>query len=494
MALTKAHNRMIAGSEANLKDFGAAGDGITDDTAAVQAALNSGSTRIHAPAGNYLVSGLTCDTRGMILYGDGIEATVFTYSGSTGDVFTLTSGQMRFMDFDVDGSSTTGSCFQSSEAGSAQTAGVYEFVNIRASDAGYGWSLGEAPGDFNQADSRWARCTAVRMSQDAVKVVHDQGVNYVFEQFVAAEIMGSAWNFERGGRMVATQTAIREVGTILQVQGAGENSDYFDLNGVSVDGSTGTAYPQWHKLVDADSGRITITNYSSGNSPASPTDPLIILNGYGEIRFEDSVVLPEYTWDGATGVPIVELTGLSTTTIASFFAKNVQLGSYSFPSRIDWTTFIRTTNSFVYASWTGVFSKGQRYTEAPKAVVNGTVTVAGASDVSVAWGGVSGNVYIPVVGRNRPVLLALRILSGSISAGQSVQVKLQRRRGGVLSTIATYTVDSTIATPEYLIGIGDLLSPAIDFVSGDEFRIAVNDNGGTGATPTLSVTFGLADA
>jgi len=485
---------MIAGSEANLKDFGAVGDGVTDDTAAVQAALDSGSTRIHAPSGTYLVSGLTCDTRGMIFYGDGIDATIFKKSGSTGDVFTLTSGQMRFSDFNIDGSSTTGSCFQSSEAASPETAGVYEFTNIKTQDAAYGWALGQSAGDPNQADSRWARCSAVRMSQDAVKVVHDQGVNYVFEQFVAAEIMGSTWNFERGGRMVATQTGIREVGTILRVQGAGENSDYFDLNAVSVDGSTGTAYPQWHKLVDADSGRITISNYSSGNSPASPTAPLITLNGYGEIRFEDSVVLPEYTWDGATGVPIVELTGASTSTIASFFVSNVQLGSYSFPSAIDWTTFIRATNSNVYASWTNIFSKGQRYTEAPKAVVNGTVTVAGSSDVSVNWNGVSGNVYIPVVGRSRPVLLALRILSGSISAGQSVQVKLQRRRGGVFSTIATYTVDSTIATPEYIIGIGDRLSPALNYVSGDEFRVSVNDNGGTGATPQLSVTFGLADA
>jgi len=494
MALTKVHNRMIEGSEANLKDFGAVGDGLTDDTSAVQAAFNSGYTRIHAPAGNYLVSDLTCDTRGMILFGDGIEATIFKYSGSSGDVFTLTAGQLRFMDFDVNGSGTSGSCFQSSESGSAKTSGVFEFTNIRTADAGYGWSLGESSADANQADTRWARCSATRMSQDAVKVIHDQGVNYVFEQFVAAEITGSAWNFDRGGRMVATQTAIREVGTILRVQGAGENSDYFDLNGVSVDGSTGTSYPQWHKLVDSDSGRITISNYSSGNSGVSPSAPLITMNGFGEIRFENSVVLPVYTWNGTTGIPIVELTGTSTSTIASFFANNLQLGSYSASSPADWTSFIRTVNSNVYASWTKIFSKGQRYSESPKTIANGNVTVAGSSDVSVTWGGITGNTYIPVVGRNRPVLLALRILSGSISSGQSIQVKLQRRRAGVLANVATYTVDSTLSTPEYVIGIGDRLSPAIDFVSGDEFRIAVNDNGGTGATPTLSATLGLADA
>jgi len=53
MSLTKAHYRMVDGQPANVKDFGATGDGITDDTAAIQAALDSGSTSVFFPKGTY---------------------------------------------------------------------------------------------------------------------------------------------------------------------------------------------------------------------------------------------------------------------------------------------------------------------------------------------------------------------------------------------------------------------------------------------------------
>tara|TARA_R110002096_G_scaffold429229_1_gene641907 strand:+ start:467 stop:2158 length:1692 start_codon:yes stop_codon:yes gene_type:complete len=56
MALTKVHNRLIASAPANVKDFGAIGDGSTDDTAAIQAAVNSGNGTVNIPAGTYNVS------------------------------------------------------------------------------------------------------------------------------------------------------------------------------------------------------------------------------------------------------------------------------------------------------------------------------------------------------------------------------------------------------------------------------------------------------
>lgn len=58
MSLTKATYSMINGAPANIVDFGAVGDGVTDDTAAINAAFASGAKKVIAePRAVYAVSG-----------------------------------------------------------------------------------------------------------------------------------------------------------------------------------------------------------------------------------------------------------------------------------------------------------------------------------------------------------------------------------------------------------------------------------------------------
>ena len=77
MALTKAHNRMIEGSAINARDFGAVGDGVADDTAALQAALNEGVS-VFIPAGTYKITDtLFTKSNGIKVYGENGKA----YSG-----------------------------------------------------------------------------------------------------------------------------------------------------------------------------------------------------------------------------------------------------------------------------------------------------------------------------------------------------------------------------------------------------------------------------
>jgi hypothetical protein len=81
MALTKVSYSMITGAPANVKDFGAVGDGTTNDTAAVQAAIDSclaNGTALYVPTGRYRLTAQVnipvysnVFERGLILQGEG---------------------------------------------------------------------------------------------------------------------------------------------------------------------------------------------------------------------------------------------------------------------------------------------------------------------------------------------------------------------------------------------------------------------------------------
>lgn len=73
MALTKVSYSMIEGAPANVLDYGAVGNGIANDSNAVQAAINTGR-RVRFPAGTYLINVTIANKT--ILEGDGSTATI----------------------------------------------------------------------------------------------------------------------------------------------------------------------------------------------------------------------------------------------------------------------------------------------------------------------------------------------------------------------------------------------------------------------------------
>jgi hypothetical protein len=84
----------------SVKDFGAVGDTFTDDTAAFQAAVNTGK-RVYVPTGQYRLSNaISFATPGQIIYGDGRTKSVFyidnisySFNMSAAGVFVFTSGE-----------------------------------------------------------------------------------------------------------------------------------------------------------------------------------------------------------------------------------------------------------------------------------------------------------------------------------------------------------------------------------------------------------------
>ena len=78
----------------SVKDFGAVGDGVTDDTAAIQSAMDN-SFRIYFPKGTYIVSStLSADKTGFKVFGESEDVvTIQASSGFTGSyLFNLGNG------------------------------------------------------------------------------------------------------------------------------------------------------------------------------------------------------------------------------------------------------------------------------------------------------------------------------------------------------------------------------------------------------------------
>ena len=74
--------------EINVLDFGATGNGSTDDTSSIQAALNTGKP-VYLPAGTYIVSGtLLVQTTGQKVFGAG-RATILATTSLTADIMQI---------------------------------------------------------------------------------------------------------------------------------------------------------------------------------------------------------------------------------------------------------------------------------------------------------------------------------------------------------------------------------------------------------------------
>lgn len=89
MALTKATYSLIKGAVANVLDFGAVGDGVADDTTAIQAAIDSSASglTVYFPAGIYKTTNTLLFKRNSVkLIGDGFGITRIKYVNASGGI------------------------------------------------------------------------------------------------------------------------------------------------------------------------------------------------------------------------------------------------------------------------------------------------------------------------------------------------------------------------------------------------------------------------
>lgn len=108
--------RTVLRERLSVKDFGAVGDGITNDTAAIQAAFNASSEReIFFPAGTYICGAVTI-TNQCRAVGEGANSTFIKASGAATNVWTVQTTER----FDVENMT-----FTSNSSTVKQTSGAY---------------------------------------------------------------------------------------------------------------------------------------------------------------------------------------------------------------------------------------------------------------------------------------------------------------------------------------------------------------------------------
>lgn len=103
MSLTKVSYSMIEGAVANALDYGADPTGATDNTAAFQAAINSGRP-VYIPKGNYLVTSTLNLTAPSRIFGDGRGQTLIKFKPIVDDILfvaTSSANENTLLDFTV---------------------------------------------------------------------------------------------------------------------------------------------------------------------------------------------------------------------------------------------------------------------------------------------------------------------------------------------------------------------------------------------------------
>jgi len=118
MPISKAYSTGNKPNEiVSVVDLGAVGNGVNDDTAAIQAALDSGANKIlfPKPSVNYLITdqvggyALTVTNAGQVLEGDGMDLSILDYNSSTTarPAILVAANDVQIKNLQIDGSTNS---------------------------------------------------------------------------------------------------------------------------------------------------------------------------------------------------------------------------------------------------------------------------------------------------------------------------------------------------------------------------------------------------
>jgi parallel beta-helix repeat protein len=107
----------------SIKDFGAVGDGVTDDTSAIQDALATGKD-VFFPDGTYIVTGLTISNIGQTVYGNGGSSVLKLKNFANASVFTVSANCVTIKNLSIDGNKSNQTTTTNANSSGVWTTGV----------------------------------------------------------------------------------------------------------------------------------------------------------------------------------------------------------------------------------------------------------------------------------------------------------------------------------------------------------------------------------
>ena len=217
-------------------DYGAKGDGLTDDTATLQAALNAAfgtgtgtitqmaQRRVVIPPGKFIVrgNGLTGKNWfGGCVHGSGRFSTQIQ-NADGGPVITTDGCQyMRFGDMQLDGSNGTSILFNLDFKGTGTALQSNTFENMYFSDAGVGLMIAES--GFMGSENLILNCFFGNLSSRGLQVV---GFNALQQTIVGGNFQncGIGVNVNTGSVNVINGVGFQDNGWDIQIDGARGNT------------------------------------------------------------------------------------------------------------------------------------------------------------------------------------------------------------------------------------------------------------------------------
>jgi len=269
------------GATLNVKDFGALGNGETDDTAAIQKAIDAASLstggELLIPAGDYLISKTLRieKTTGLIIRGEGNShwrlqnvygrqsrnsSTTLYWGGEPGGVMfdIIGSGGNIFKNMTLVGDSPRSN--KTEAVSFDNTAGVllrfssipgwgtgnWHLSDLTLQRAKVGIQMARSEDEHNSADVYFEKIYFKQLDTGFL-VKNNQGVDYLFN-FIFALAVNKVLHFERGGNVLVNNAQMTDCPLFLQIDAGGVNVGTYLFNNVRVEGSGGGSVERFQLL------------------------------------------------------------------------------------------------------------------------------------------------------------------------------------------------------------------------------------------------------